>query len=33
LLVTVGWWPHEIDFDHDDLATVVKIINDRNKRR
>jgi hypothetical protein len=32
LLVSLHWWPPGIDFDVDDLATVAKVLANRNKR-
>jgi hypothetical protein len=31
MLVTVGWWPPDIEFDLKDLNTVAKVIEDRNR--
>jgi len=31
--VSIGWWPPNIEFDVDDMATVAKVMEDRNKRR
>jgi len=32
LLVATGWWPPAIDFDTNDLATVVKVLNESRKQ-
>jgi len=32
-LVAVGWWPSDIVFDARDIATVIKVLNDANKKR
>jgi hypothetical protein len=33
VLVAVGWWPSDIEFDSRDLATVIKVLNEANKKR
>jgi hypothetical protein len=33
MLVAVRWWPPDIPFDVDDLLTVGKVLEERNKRR
>jgi hypothetical protein len=33
VLVAVGWWPSDIAFDSRDLATVIKVLNEANKKR
>jgi hypothetical protein len=32
-LVAVGWWPSDIVFDARDMATVIKVLNEANKKR
>jgi hypothetical protein len=32
VLVTTGWWPPDIEFDLQDLSTVVRIINESRKK-
>jgi hypothetical protein len=31
LLVSVGWWPPQIEFDTRDLQTVISVLNEQNK--
>jgi hypothetical protein len=31
LLVLTGYFPHDVDFDVDDLLTVAEILKERNK--
>jgi transcriptional regulator of heat shock response len=33
MLVSVGWWPPQITFDHRDLVTVISVINTRKQRQ
>jgi len=33
MLVAVGWWPEDVDFDFSDLATVGVILEARQKAR
>jgi len=32
MLVAVGWWPTQIEFDTRDLTTVITILETRNQR-
>jgi len=33
MLVGLGWWPPHIEFDEPDLATVIAVLKDRERRR
>lgn len=33
VLVSLSWWPPEIEFDVDDLVTVAKVLGDRSKHQ
>lgn len=33
MLVATGWFPGHIEFDFDDLSTVVEVLNEQSKQR
>jgi len=33
VLVATGWFPPQIEFDFDDLSTVVEVLNEQAKQR